>query len=101
MTNWVNVRFQQKGIFGLPFIARSFDHVFVCFVLEYLSRPVEALHILKGLLKPGGPRPPLPYRRFPAPFFLDRMSLSISFRTISRATTLIAGFSGSRRSMKK
>jgi SAM-dependent methyltransferase len=38
----------------LPFNAESFDHVFVCFVLEHLSRPVEALAILKGLLRPGG-----------------------------------------------
>jgi hypothetical protein len=26
----------------------------VCFVLEHLSRPVEALTILRGLVKPGG-----------------------------------------------
>jgi SAM-dependent methyltransferase len=49
-----NVEFQQADIFALPFAAESFDHVFVCFVLEHLSRPVEALVILKGLLKPGG-----------------------------------------------
>jgi hypothetical protein len=28
--------------------------VFVCFVLEHLSRPIEALLILKRLLRPGG-----------------------------------------------
>lgn len=49
-----NVEFRQADIFDLPFAAESFDHVFVCFVLEHLSRPVEALAILKGLLKPGG-----------------------------------------------
>jgi SAM-dependent methyltransferase len=49
-----NVQFQQADIFDLPFAAASFDHVFVCFVLEHLSRPVEALAILKGLLRPGG-----------------------------------------------
>ena len=32
----------------------SFDHVFVCFVLEHLSRPAGALAILKGLLRPRG-----------------------------------------------
>jgi SAM-dependent methyltransferase len=32
----------------------SFDHVFVCFVLEHLSRPVPALAILNGVLKPAG-----------------------------------------------
>ena len=46
--------FQQADIFALPFEAESFDHVFVCFVLEHLSRPVEALAILKRLLRPGG-----------------------------------------------
>jgi SAM-dependent methyltransferase len=49
-----NVEFRQADIFDLPFAAESFDHVFVCFVLEHLSRPVAALAILKGLLKPGG-----------------------------------------------
>jgi len=49
-----NVQFRQADIFALPFDAESFDHVFACFVLEHLSRPVAALAILKGLLKPGG-----------------------------------------------
>jgi SAM-dependent methyltransferase len=49
-----NVEFRQADIFALPFDAGSFDHVFVCFVLEHLSRPVEALAILKNMLKPGG-----------------------------------------------
>jgi len=49
-----NVEFRQADIFALPFDAESFDHVFVCFVLEHLSRPVEALEMLGRLLKPGG-----------------------------------------------
>jgi len=49
-----NVEFRQADIFALPFASESFDHVFVCFVLEHLSRPVEALAILEGLLRPGG-----------------------------------------------
>lgn len=49
-----NVAFRQADIFALPFNAESFDHVFVCFVLEHFSRPDEALVILRGLLKPGG-----------------------------------------------
>jgi SAM-dependent methyltransferase len=49
-----NVGFRQADIFALPFKAESFDHVFVCFVLEHLSRPVEALAILNSLLRPGG-----------------------------------------------
>ena len=38
-----NVKFQQGDIFHLPFAAESFDHVFVCFVLEHLSNPGDAL----------------------------------------------------------
>src|SRR5258708_5952467 len=49
-----NVQFRQADIFALPFAPESYDHVFVCFVLEHLSRPVEALAILHGLLRPGG-----------------------------------------------
>jgi SAM-dependent methyltransferase len=49
-----NVQFQQADIFALPFAPESFDHVFVCFVLEHLSRPVDALAILNRLLRPGG-----------------------------------------------
>ena len=49
-----NVRFQQADIFELPFEPQSFDHVFVCFVLEHLSDPLQALRQLKALIKPGG-----------------------------------------------
>ncbi len=49
-----NVAFRQQDIFGLPFGPESFDHVFVCFVLEHLSRPVKALAVLGELLRPGG-----------------------------------------------
>ena len=49
-----NVDFRQADIFDLPFGSESFDHVFVCFVLEHLARPVEALTALNALLRPGG-----------------------------------------------
>jgi ubiquinone/menaquinone biosynthesis C-methylase UbiE len=49
-----NVSFQQGDIFHLPFEPESFDHIFVCFVLEHLALAVEALHCLKYLLKTGG-----------------------------------------------
>ena len=49
-----NVEFRQADIFDLPFGPQSFDHVFVCFVLEHLARPVEALAALSSLLVPGG-----------------------------------------------
>lgn len=50
----VNVEFLRADLFALPFEAQSFDHVFVCFVLEHLSRPLDALVLLRRLLKPGG-----------------------------------------------
>ena len=49
-----NVMLQQGDIFRLPFAPESFDHVFVCFVLEHLADPVAALQKLKAVLKPGG-----------------------------------------------
>ncbi len=49
-----NVEFLQADIFNLPFEKESFDHVFVCFVLEHLPDPKEALATLKEMLIPGG-----------------------------------------------
>jgi SAM-dependent methyltransferase len=49
-----NVTFGQADIHALPFDDASFDHVFVCFVLEHLARPLAALASLKRLLRPGG-----------------------------------------------
>jgi SAM-dependent methyltransferase len=49
-----NVTVRQADLFDLPFADASFDHVFVCFVLEHLARPLEALQALKRVLKPGG-----------------------------------------------
>ena len=45
--------FQQADIFDLPFAAASFDHVFVCFVLEHLREPVEALAALRDRAPAG------------------------------------------------
>jgi len=49
-----NVHFQQADIFSLPFGPDAFDHIFVCFVLEHLPKPVEALLALKKVLRAGG-----------------------------------------------
>ena len=49
-----NVRFQQADVFHLPYDPQSFDHVFVCFVLEHLKEPVAALQELRRHLRPGG-----------------------------------------------
>jgi SAM-dependent methyltransferase len=49
-----NVSFAAADIFDLPFVEESFDHVFVCFVLEHLQEPLRALACLKKALKPNG-----------------------------------------------
>jgi ubiquinone/menaquinone biosynthesis C-methylase UbiE len=49
-----NVEFEQADILAPPYEPGSFDHVFVCFVLEHLSQPVDALVTLSRLLRPGG-----------------------------------------------
>jgi SAM-dependent methyltransferase len=49
-----NVTFERADLFALPFPEESFDHVFLCFVLEHLARPAEALRALRSRLRPGG-----------------------------------------------
>jgi SAM-dependent methyltransferase len=49
-----NVKFCTADVFKLPFEADSFDNIFVCFILEHLRNPLEALKQLKKVLKPGG-----------------------------------------------
>jgi SAM-dependent methyltransferase len=51
---YTNVSFQQGDIFKLQFEPESFDHLFICFVLEHLPKPVEAIRCLKAFLKAGG-----------------------------------------------
>jgi SAM-dependent methyltransferase len=49
-----HVQFQQADLFHLPFAPGSFDHLFVCFVLEHLPEPARALAAMKRVLRPGG-----------------------------------------------
>lgn len=49
-----NVVFQEADVFHLPFENERFDHVFICFVLEHLRAPLDALVNIRRLLKPGG-----------------------------------------------
>ncbi len=49
-----NVNFLTGDIYNLPFAQGEFDHIFVCFVLEHLKQPLEALQSLKSASKPGG-----------------------------------------------
>ncbi|MGE0087219.1 MAG: methyltransferase domain-containing protein [Desulfococcaceae bacterium] len=49
-----NVVFQKADIFDMPFEAESFDHIFLCFVLEHLENPLAALKNLTKYLRKGG-----------------------------------------------
>jgi SAM-dependent methyltransferase len=51
---YTNSTFRKADIYRLPFPPGSFDHVFVCFVLEHLADPKRALSNLKDMLKPDG-----------------------------------------------
>jgi ubiquinone/menaquinone biosynthesis C-methylase UbiE len=52
--NIKNVEFEPGDIFDLQFKPESYDHIFVCFVLEHVSAPLLALQCLKKVLKAGG-----------------------------------------------
>jgi SAM-dependent methyltransferase len=49
-----NVEFHVADLYKPPFAEKSFDDVFVCFVLEHLTEPERALVALRRVLKPGG-----------------------------------------------
>ncbi|GAA2412158.1 methyltransferase domain-containing protein [Streptomyces glaucosporus] len=48
------VEWHRADLYDLPFPNGSFDHLFVCFVLEHLPEPERALRRLRRLLRPGG-----------------------------------------------
>lgn len=49
-----NIDFQVANIFALPYEDETFDHVFICFVLEHLKNPLDALLSAKRVLKKEG-----------------------------------------------
>lgn len=49
-----NVGFQVADIFNLPYGNETFDHVFICFVLEHLKNPLDALRSVKRVIKREG-----------------------------------------------
>jgi ubiquinone/menaquinone biosynthesis C-methylase UbiE len=49
-----NVRLLSGDLNRLPFPDRSFDHVFVCHLLEHLPNPVDALRSMMRAVRPGG-----------------------------------------------
>jgi threonine dehydrogenase-like Zn-dependent dehydrogenase len=52
--NISNVEFRQADIFSLPFEDDKFDGIVICFVLEHLSSPANAVNELMRVLRPGG-----------------------------------------------
>ncbi|MER5355821.1 methyltransferase domain-containing protein [Kitasatospora sp. NPDC002551] len=48
------VDWHHGDLHRLPFPDASFDHLFVCFVLEHLADPTAALAALRRVLRPGG-----------------------------------------------
>jgi len=52
--NISNVEFRQADIYNLVFKDETFDFVIICFVLEHLHNPLQALIELKRVLKKGG-----------------------------------------------
>lgn len=53
-SNINNVEFRQADIYELPFKNETFDSIIICFVLEHLHNPTQALNELKRVLKRGG-----------------------------------------------
>jgi len=49
-----NVTFRQADVCHLPFRPETFDHIFVCFLLEHLPDPLLSIKCMKTILRPGG-----------------------------------------------
>jgi ubiquinone/menaquinone biosynthesis C-methylase UbiE len=49
-----NVTFRHADVYHLPFGPETFDHIFVCFLLEHLPDPLLSIKCLKEVLRPGG-----------------------------------------------
>ena len=52
--NTGNIQFEVQDVNALSYKDSSFDHVFVCFLLEHMKDPIRTLTELKRVLKSGG-----------------------------------------------
>ena len=52
--NITNVEFIHSDLYEHPLEPESYDHIFVCFVLEHLHAPEDALNIFHKALRKGG-----------------------------------------------
>ena len=52
--NLTNVTFENVDINAKPFEPETYDHIFICFVLEHLPDVAKTLTHLRGVLRPGG-----------------------------------------------
>ncbi|MER7755576.1 L-histidine N(alpha)-methyltransferase [Kitasatospora sp. NPDC097643] len=53
-TPTARVAWHHGDLHQLPFPEGSFDHIFLCFVLEHLADPAAGLAALRRVLRPGG-----------------------------------------------
>jgi len=49
-----NVVFERADLYHLPYDEASFDHAFLCFVLEHLTDPRKVLAEIRRVMRPGG-----------------------------------------------
>lgn len=49
-----NTQFLNENLTKLSFKSATFDHIFLCFVLEHVPSPIQILTELKRVLKPNG-----------------------------------------------
>jgi SAM-dependent methyltransferase len=49
-----NVELYRASVFDLPFGEETFDHVFLCFLLEHVVEAAACLKAIKGVLRHGG-----------------------------------------------
>jgi SAM-dependent methyltransferase len=86
-----NVEFRQANLLELPFSDGSFDHVFVCFVLEHMPDPERALTALRRVLVPSGTMTVIEGDHGSALFHPDSTAARANIDSLVRAQLLHGG----------